>query len=433
MYIRKLHLSRRTVLRGAGATIALPLLEAMVPASTALAQTAAAPKLRAAFIYFPHGQLMDRWTPDATGADFELKSNLAALEPYKEYLTIVSGLRNKAGEGGGPHAIMAGTWLGCAHPTNGGGVSADQILAQQIGQDTPFPSLELHTESGKNCDATLGCNYGNTISFRTPTQPLPMEYNPRKVFYNLFGQGDTQEEREAIAAQTGSILDAVTEEAASLRSNLGPADQRMVADYLDSVHEIERRLQKMQSQDMSAMNLPDAPVGVPAVFQDHLDLMFNLMALSYQADLTRVIAFMVAKEVSMRSYPNLQVSDAFHPLSHHQNDPAKQERLARVQSFHNERFAAFIEMLKATPDGDGNLLDQSMILFGSNMSNSDMHNNDPLPSAILGKACGAIKGGQHVSYPQDTPHANLILTLLRRGGVEAEKHGDDGTEELTEI
>jgi hypothetical protein len=433
MNIRKLHLNRRTMLRGAGAAIALPLLDAMVPAGTALAQTAAAPKLRTAFIYFPHGQLMDRWTPDATGSDYVMKSNLAPLEPYRDYLTIVSGLRNKAGEGGGPHGIMAGTWLGCVHPLNGGGVSTDQILAQQIGQGTPFPSLELHTETGKNCDAALGCNYGNTISFRTPTQPLPMEYNPRKVFYQLFGQGDTQAEREAIAMETGSILDAVTSDAASLQARLGAADRSMVADYLDSVREIERRLQMVAEQDMSAMDLPDAPVGVPASFQEHLDLMYSFMALAYQADLTRVIAFMVAREVSMRSYPNLQVTDAFHPLSHHQEDPAKMDRLSRVQTFHNERFAKFIETLKTTPDGDGNLLDQSMILYGSNMSNSDRHNNDPLPSAILGKACGAIKGGQHLAYPQDTPHANLQLTLLRRAGLDIDTHGDEGTEELTEI
>ncbi len=433
MNVRKLHLSRRTILRGAGAAIALPLLDAMAPASTALAQTAAAPKMRAAFIYFPHGQLMDRWTPDETGAAYTMKSNLAAMEPHRDYMTIVSGLRNKAGESPAPHAIMAGTWLPCVHPSKGGGKSADQILAEAIGQDTPLPSLELATEIGKNCDATFGCNYGNTISYRTATQPLPMEYNPRKVFYQLFGQGDTAEEREAIARETGSILDAVSAEAASLRADLGAADRARVADYLDSVREIERRMQKMADQDMSAMDLPDAPVGVPADFDEHLALMYQLMALAWQADLTRVQSFMVAKEVSMRSYPNLNVSDAFHPLSHHQNDPAKQERLSRVQTFHNEHFAKFIDTLKSTPDGEGNLLDQSMILYGSNMSNSDLHNNDPLPAAVLGKACGAIKGGQHVAYEQDTPHADLILTLLRRAGAEVESHGDDGTQELTEI
>ncbi len=433
MTIRKLHLSRRTMLRGAGAAVALPLLDAMVPAGVALADTAAAPKMRMGFIYFPHGQLMDRWTPDETGPNYTMKSNLAALEPYRQHMTIVSGLRNKAGESPAPHALMAGTWLPCVHPRNGGGISADQIAARQIGQDTPLPSLELATETGKNCDATFGCAYGDTISFRGPGQPLPMEYNPRKVFYQLFGQGDTMEEREAIARETGSILDAVTGEAATLRARLGAGDRRMVADYLDSVREIERRLQMMASQDMSAMDLPDAPVGVPAVFQDHLDMMFNLMALAWQADLTRVISFMVAREVSMRSYPNLNVSDAFHPLSHHQRDAAKMDRLARVQTFHNERFAKFVDALANMPDGDGTMLDHSIILYGSNMSDSDLHNNDPLPAAILGHGCGSIKGGTHVAYPQDTPHANLILTLLQRGGVEIERLGDEGREDFSEI
>jgi hypothetical protein len=353
---------------------------------------------------------------------------LKPLEPYRDQLTIVSGLRNKAGESTSPHAIIAGTWLGCVAPAVShdpqGGVSADQVAARHLGQGTPFPSMELATEGGGVCDPGFGCSYGNTISFRTPSQPLPMEFNPRKVFYRLFGQGDTPAERTLIKAETASILDSITEEAAALQRELGPSDRAMVGDYLESVREIERRLQQMEGQDFSGFDLPEAPVGVPNNFEEHLNLMFDMMASAYQADLTRVLTFMMAKEVSMRSYNNLGIPDAFHPLSHHQENPEKMAKLARVQTFHTQVFARFVQKLAETPDGDGSMLDHSIILFGSNMSNSDKHNNDPLPSAVLGRGYGAIRGGQHLAYPQDTPHANLILTLLQRAGVAAESHGD---------
>jgi hypothetical protein len=436
MHLTKKHLSRRTMLRGVGAAVALPLLDAMIPANTALAQTAAAPMPKMGFVYFPHGAVQERWRPTATGSGFEFSEILKPLEPYRDYVTVVSGLRNRAGESSSPHAIMAGTWLGCVAPAVShdpmGGITADQIAARHFGQDTPFPSIELATEGGGVCDPGYGCSYGNTISFRTPSQPLPMEFNPRKVFYRLFGQGDTADERRMIVDETSSILDSIAAEASSLKLDLAAHDRVMVDDYLASVREIERRVASVSAQDFSGLELPEAPVGVPNDFDEHLNLMFDMMALAYQANLTRVASFMMAKEVSMRSYNNLGISDAFHPLSHHQEDPAKMARLARVQTYHTEVFSRFVKKLAETPDGDGSLLDHSIILFGSNMSNSNRHNNDPLPSTIIGRGYGRIKGGQHLVYAQDTPHANLVLTLMERAGLPVETHGDS-TSDLTDI
>ena len=428
MFITKKHLSRRTVLKGAGASIALPLLDAMIPASTALSATAARPLPKLGFVYFPHGAVMGEWTPNATGRDFELPKILEPAAKHKDSLTIVSGMRNRGGESNTPHAIIAGTWLGCVAPAVShdpkAGTTIDQLAARVIGNDTAFPSLELSTEGGTVCDPAYGCSYGNTISFRSPTQPLPMEYNPRKVFYRLFGQGDTEDERTAIVRETGSILDAISGDAKSLEQKLGGHDRAMVADYLDSVREIERRVKKMQSQGLGDVKLPDAPVGIPNDFEEHLKVMFEMIALAYQANLTRVSTFMMAREVSMRTYNNLGISDAFHPLSHHQNNPEKLVKLIKVQNFHTKVFTGFLDRLAKTPDGDGTLLDHSLILFGSNMSNSDMHNNNPLPAALFGRAYGRIKGGQHIAMPADTPLANLHHTLLDRAGAPVEKFAD---------
>jgi len=428
MFITKKHIDRRTLLRGVGASVALPLLDAMIPAATALGATAAKPTPRMGFVYFPHGAVMQHWSPTATGADFEMTKILEPAAKHRSQMTIVSGLRNRGGESNTPHAIIAGTWLGCVSPAVShdpkAGTTVDQMAARALGTDTAFPSLELSTEGGAVCDPAYGCSYGHTVAFRSPTQPLPMEFNPRKVFYRLFGQGDTAEERDAIVDETSSILDAVTADANTLKQRLGVRDQAAVADYLDSVREIERRIQKIRTEGTGGVQLPDAPVGIPAAFEDHLKLQFDMMALAYQANLTRVASFMMAREVSMRTYNNLGVSDAFHPLSHHQSNPAKIEKLVKVQNFHTKVFAGFLDRLAATPDGDGSLLDHSIILFGSNMSNSDLHNNDPLPSAVFGRGYGKIKGGQHLKYPQNTPHANLLLTLLDRAGVPVEKLGD---------
>ncbi len=429
MFITKKHLSRRTVLQGVGAVISLPLLDAMIPARTALAATAAAPKPRIGFTYFPHGAIQARWQPKETGTVFELPQILKPFEPYKQHMTVVSGLRNKAGESPSPHAIIAGTWLGCVHPAvsqqPNGGTSADQVAAHHIGQDTTLPSIELAGEGGGGaCDPSFGCSYSGTIAFRTPTQPLPMENNPRKVFYRLFGQGDNAAERHQIIEETGSILDMVTESASDLKRQLGTSDKRMVDDYLDSVRELERRVAKQKEKESSGVKLPDAPSGVQEDFGKVLDTMFEMQLLAYQANVTRVSTFMMAKEVSMRTYNQIGVSDAFHPLSHHQNDPAKLDRLAKVQTYHSEAYARFLKRMASTPDGDGTLLDHSILVYGSNMSNSDMHNNDPLPIAVFGHGYGKIKGGQHLHYPQDTPVANLWLTLLNRAGIPVETHGN---------
>jgi hypothetical protein len=428
MFITKKHLSRRTVLRGLGVSISLPLLDAMIPAGVALANTAAAPKPRMGFTYFPHGAIQARWQPKETGTSFELPQILKPFEPFKQHMTVVSGLRNKAGESPSPHAIIAGTWLACVHPPvsqqPNAGTSADQIAAQHIGQDTTLPSIELAGEGGGGaCDPQFGCSYSGTIAFRTPTQPLPMENNPRKAFYRLFGQGDNAAERHEIIDETGSILDMVTASAADLKRQLGTSDKRMVDDYLDSVRELERRVAKQKEKEASGLKLPDAPSGVQEDFGKVLDTMFEMQVLAYQANVTRVTTFMMAKEVSMRTYPQIGVSDAFHPLSHHQNDPAKLDRLAKVQTYHSEAYARFLKRMASTPDGDGSLLDHSILVYGSNMSNSDLHNNDPLPIAVFGHAYGKIKGGQHLHYPQDTPLANLWVTLLQRAGIQVDKVG----------
>jgi hypothetical protein len=438
MFVTKKHLSRRTVLRGVGATLALPLLDAMIPARTALAQTAAAAKMHMGFVYFPHGAIMDKWTPAADGKSFELAPLLEPLKAFQKQITIVTGLENK--HAAGPtHAITPGTWLSSVSPRIShdpyGGITADQIAAQHIGQDTPLPSLEVATEEavgGGACDRNYGCSYGATISFRTPSTPLPMEFNPRKLFQRLFGQGDTPQEREQLAAQYASVLDVVAHKAATLQKLLGPSDRAMLDDYLESVREIERRVQKMEANDLSHIELPDAPVGIPNKFDDQVNLMFDTVALAWRANLTRITSFMMAAEVSNMTYNHVDVPDAFHALSHHQNNAAKLERLERVQAYHTRAFAKFVQKLAETADGDGSLLDHSIILYGSNMSNSNAHDHFPLPAAVIGGGCGKLKGGQHLRYPDRTPVSNLTLTLLNRAGVPIESFGDS-TGELAEV
>jgi hypothetical protein len=437
MFSTKKHLSRRTFIRGAGVAIGLPFLDAMVPAWTALAQTAASPKPRMGFMYLPHGAIMEHWTPAAEGASFELTPILKPFAPFQKQLTIISGLENKPAIAPPVHALNPGTWLSCVTPRMGqdpyGGVTVDQIAAAHIGQDTPLPSLELATEGrggGGACDRTYGCSYGATISFRTPTTPLPMEADPRKLFERLFGQGDTAQERQAISKQYSSILDLVTREAADLQKTLDAPDRAKLGDYLESVREIERRVQKMEAQDLSSLDLPEVPVGT--TFDQRLNLMFDMIALAYQANLTRVFTFMMAGEGSNVTYNHIGVSDAFHPLSHHQNDKARKERLVRIQTYHSQAFAKFLTKLAAMPDGDGSVLDHSMLLYGSNMSNSNAHDEFPLPTIVVGGGAGRIKGGQHLKYPDRTPLANLLMTLLDRAGVPVEKVGNS-TQVFSEV
>ena len=429
MFITRKHLPRRTFLRGMGTAIALPLLDAMIPARTALAQTAANPAPHLGFIYFPHGAIMDRWTPSAEGAGWETPAILKPLEAFKKHLTIVSNLENKNATGP-VHALAPGTWLSCVHPRATqdpyGGPTVDQIAAEHIGQDTPLPSLEVCIEGrggGGTCDRDFGCSYSGTISFRTPTTPLPMENDPRKLFQRLFGQGDTAADRKRLGQQYSSILDLVTSEAADLQRSLGPADKSMLGDYLDSVREIERRVQKMEAHDLSHVDIPNAPAGTPPQFEQHVNLMFDLIALAYQANMTRIFTLMMAAEVSGLTYTQIGVPDAFHPLSHHNNEQAKMDKLVKIQTYHTDLLSKFLAKLDKMPDGDGSMLDHSLILYGSNMSNSNAHNHYPLPTALVG-GWKTVKGGQHLKYEEHTPLANMLLTLLDRSGVPMDKLGD---------
>jgi hypothetical protein len=439
MYITKKHLSRRAVLKGAGYAVSLPLLSAMVPAATALANTAAARKLKMAFVYFPHGAVMDQWTPKKEGADFDFPQILAPLKPFQKQLTVISGLENKSAIAAPVHAITPGTWLSCVPPRIShdpyGGITVDQIAAKHIGQDTPLPSLEVGTEErgGEgSCDRNYGCSYGKTISFRDPSTPLPMEHNPRKLFQALFGAGDTADERVQLARESRSILDLVSRDAADLRRSLGASDQVALDDYLSTVREIERRVQQLEGRDLSGITLPDAPSGIPARFDEHVALMFDLIALAYQANLTRVVSFMMAAEVSNQPYNFIGIADAFHPLSHHANNPAKLTNLAKLQAWNTSAFAKFAAKLQSLPDGEGNMLDNSVLLFGSNMSDSNAHNHFPLPTAIVGGGAGRLKGNRHLRYPDKTPIANMHLTILDRVGIPMETLGDSTTK-FTEI
>lgn len=432
MFITRKHLSRRTVLRGVGAAISLPLLDAMIPASTALASTAAAARPRLGFFYFPHGAIMEKWTPATAGRDFEMSPILESLTPFRRQLTIVSNLGNKPAESRAVHALVPATWLSCVHPreslTPAMAATVDQIAAAHIGQDTPYPSLEVATAQGHGvgsaCERGYGCSYSGTLSFRTASTPLPIESNPRQLFLRLFGQGDSLEERRFITRQTTSLLDMISGEAASLNRALGPQDRATLNDYLESVREIERRVHNSERGDVAKLNLPEVPGATSESFDEHLNLMFDLMALAYQGNLTRIQSFMIAAEVSEQTYNHIGVPDAFHALSHHSNDEAKKARLVKIQRYHTEAFAKFLGKLAQMPDGEGSVLDNSILLYGSNMSNSNIHNQYPLPIALLGGGCGKIKGGQHINFAERTPLANVLLTVLQRAGVPIEAVGD---------
>ena len=427
MFLSRKHLSRRTLLKGAGASIALPLLDAMIPAGTALAKTAAAPSPRVGFVYFPHGALQDQWQPKKVGRNHDFPFIIKPLEPLNDYVTVISGLRNKGGESSAPHAFIEETWLNAVHPQQrnpktGVGVTVDQIAARHLGKDTPLPSMEICGEPG------------GMISFRTPDQPLPMEGNPRKVFYSMFGQGETNRERQSILNTTNSLLDYVRESTASLNRKLDAGDRAKVSNYLDSVRAVEVRIKKLMDSNASLSSLPDAPIGAPEDFGELLDVQFEMLALSWQTARTNVATMKMVEEASMRTYPNLGVHEAFHPTSHWGGYPERIANLRLIQNYHTAVFAKFATRLSATPDGDGSLLDHSIILFGSNMANSDAHNNDPLPQALIGRG-GGIRGGQHLHYPQDTPHANILVTILDRAGVPANEleHFADSTGPFSEV
>jgi hypothetical protein len=434
MFGTRKHLSRRTLLRGMGVSLALPLLDSMLPAQTPLSKTAAAPSPRLGFVYVPHGAVMDKWTPAAEGAGFEFTPILKPLEPLRDQLNILSGFGHRAADTSAVHSLSPTTWLSGVRPkpTQGvdayAGVTADQIAAQHLGQQTQLPSLELATEDHAGllgaCDRDYGCIYMNTLCWRTHTTPMPMEINPRKVFERLFGGGSTPEERRARVEEDRSILDAIMTETNGLKKTLGKHDQATVSDYLESVREIERRIQNASFEGRADVTVPEEPVGIPYSYQQHLDIMYDLMVLSYQANITRVISFMVAREESNRTYPQVGVPDGHHATSHHQNRPEKLEKLVKIQNYHIQQLARFLDKMSKTPDGDGSLLDHSMILYGSNMSNSNVHNHFPLPTLLAGHGSGQLKGGRHLKYSDHTPMANLLLTVLSKSGIEMDSLGD---------
>lgn len=430
MFITKKHLSRRHVLRGLGTAIALPFLDAMVPAATAIAQTAAAPKPRMGFFYLPHGAIMRDWTPDTVGADFDFKPILKPFEPFRQHVTVVSGLDNKPARSSAVHAITPGTWLSCTPPRRSNApfmaATCDQVAAQHIGQDTAFPSIEVAAEEkggSAACDGTYGCSFGNTISFSSPTSPLPMEYSTKKFFAKLFGEGTNDSERALIADDYKSLLDMVRGEANDLKRSLGAGDQARLDAYLDSVREIERRVRNNESRDLSIYELPEIPVGIPD-FDEQIRLQFDMIALAFQANMTRVVSFMMAAEVSNQAYPHIGIPDAFHPLSHHNNAEASLVKLSQLQTWHSQMMADFIGKLAELPDGENSVLDNSIFLYGSNMSNSNAHDHYPLPTVVLGRGAGTIKGNQHLKFDNQEPIANLQLTLLQRAGIAIEQHGD---------
>ncbi|PWU08985.1 MAG: hypothetical protein C5B51_06810 [Terriglobia bacterium] len=440
-FITKKHIPRRTFLRGLGVTLSLPLLDSMIPAQTPLAKTAARPQFRMALCFIPHGAVISNWTPVGEGEDFELSRTLMPLTPFKDQLVVVSNLahRNAApagpGDNGGDHTRSPAVFLNGVHPkrTDGAdiraGTTIDQIAAQKIGQETPLPSLELATEdfSGLvgSCDVGFSCAYMNTISWRSPTTPLPMEINPRVVFDRMFGDGATAEERLERIQQERSILDAVTGDVRRLQGGLGATDRNRVAEYLDTVREIERRIQLAEKQNSNPnIAVPSTPAGIPDDHQAHTKLMFDLMAVAFQADITRISTFMMAREVSYRTFPMLGIAEGFHPASHHQNNPARLDNLTKINTYHVSLVAHFLEKLRSTPDGDGNLLDHSLVLYGSGMSNSNIHNHSPLPVVVAGGAAGKMKGGRHLKYPDNTPMANLLLSILNKAGVPQESIGD---------
>jgi hypothetical protein len=431
MFITKKSLPRRTVLRGMGAAVALPLLDSMIPPFTALARTAANPVRRVGFVYFPMGMVkMDRWTPASTGVDFELSPVLKPLEPFRDSLLVVSNLARPAV---GTHATSSAGWLSgvIAKRTEAEdvhvGTTIDQVIATHVGQNTLFPSLELATEDFTGylgaCDMGYSCAYMNTISWRSPTIPLPMEINPRAAFERMFGGEGSRDERVAQIQKDRSILDSVREDVTALERGLGPRDRSKLGEYLDHVREIEKRIGRSEQQTDARVAVPDMPLGVPESFEEHVTLMFDLLAVAYQADLTRVFTFMMAREASQRVYPDLGVADPHHGLSHHQNDPAKIATLSRINVYHVQLFAKFLDTLRRTNDGDGSLLDHSTVFYGSGMSDGNGHTPAPLPLVAVGTGAGLIKGNRHLHVPEQTPISNLYLSLADKFGIDLDHFG----------
>ena len=441
MMITRTHLPRLTFLRGLGASIALPLLDSMVPALTAQSRTAARGTRRLAVVYVPNGMNMAQWKPKADGADFELPSILKPLESHRSRVLVLTGMSNLQadplpGEGLGDHSRAQSVFLTGVHPkkTEGAdiraGISMDQIVARETGKETELASLELALEDVDlvgGCEDGYSCAYAGTIAWRSPTQPLPMTAQPRAVFERLFGAGDSldREARLARIQMDRSILDMVSDELKQLQRTLGPDDRVKVSDYLESVRDLERRIQRAEEQSGRG-GLPETerPQGVPELFGDYAKLMFDLNVLAFQADLTRVSTFLMGREKDGRTYAEIGVPDPHHPVSHHQNRPEMLEKLRKINTFHMELFAYFVEKMARTPDGDGSLLDHALLMHGAGMSNSDTHYHHDLPILLAGTAGGRVKSGRHVALASETPLANLHLTILDKMGVAVEKFGD---------
>src|SRR6185503_5971687 len=432
-FLTRHHLSRRTFLHGMGVSLALPLLDSMIPAATALGQTAAGgARTRFGAIYFPHGAIMNKWTPSAVGTGYELTEILQPLKPFYDQVTIVSSLRHALAYGSGAtanHNRSAAAYLSAAFAKPGAkaslGITVDQLAARAISQDTPLPSLELMIEEPSvNCGDGLSCSYRDTISWQGPSSPLPMQNNPQVVFERLFGDGSTDAQRKARRAQSMSLLDSVLGEAASLQKKLPANDRTRLDQYLEDVREIERRVQKAGQQLSDDLDIPAAPTGVPKDVEEHIALMYDLQVLAWQAEITRVSTFLMCKELSGQVYAKSGIRDPFHTLSHHSNVQENKDRFTQLNQYHVKLFTHFLGKLKATPDGDGTLLDHSMVLYGSGMSDGNSHNHTDLPVLLAGGASGRLKGGRHIQNPKDTPMANLLLSMLDVLKVPTDHFGD---------
>jgi hypothetical protein len=431
-FLTKTHLSRRTFLRGAGVTMALPLLDAMVPAATTWAQTAAKARTRFGAIYVPHGAIMKKWTPATAGAGFELSEILQPLKPFYNQVNAISGLELALAYGSGAtanHNRSAAAYLSGAFAKPGAkaqlGVTIDQVIARNKGQDTPLPSLELMIEEPSlNCGDGLSCSYRDTISWQGASSPLPMQNNPQVVFERLFGDGSTDAERKARRKQSLSLLDSVADEAGVLQRRLPASDRARLDQYLTDVREIERRIQKAGESLNEDLDIPAAPAGVPKDVEEHIKLMYDLQVLAWQAEITRVSTFLMSKELSNAVYPKSTIRDAFHILSHHSGVPSNIDRFTVLNRYHYQLFAYFLNKLKVTPDGDGSLLDHSLVLYGSGMSDGNGHNHTDLPIVLAGGASGRLTGGRHIANPTKTPMANLLLAILDTLEVPSEKFGD---------
>jgi len=447
MFLTKKAISRRTILRGAGTAVALPLLDAMIPAFAPAATTA--PVRRFGVVYHPNGVIYDKWLPTGSGSNFELSPTLKALEPFKDKLIVVTGLSSDPaepyGDGGGDHSRACGSYLTGVHVKKSdslleNAVSMDQIAAKAFENETQLSSLQMTSDENSllgSCDLGYSCAYSSTVSWLTPTLPLMAENNPRVLFERMFGASDSTDARVRAARlkQDRSLLDSVNDRVSQLQRKLGTADNRKMNDYLTALRDVERRIQKAEEQ--SSKELPDVhqPAGIPDGFVDHVRLLYDLQLLAYQSDLTRVITFMYGREQTGRPYPQIGVPEGHHPLTHHQNDPVKMEKCTRIQRHHIELFTEYLVKLRNTPDGDRSLLDHVILLFGSGISNSDRHTHGPLPTFVVGGGSGTLKGGRHLIYPEHTPLTNLQLTLLNKLGVPAESLGDSNGQfkELSEL